>query len=157
MGIQPKPSRNLSATGGIAIKNGGHAQFSVANQVSLGISSIVAKGNSATVAAGWSESSTTSDSIAVSTTTAENLQIPGCGCFKLQGTWKSRFGCRGGWNQQRKESCHWIGRRYGTRYDTNKHLRNYHAVKNRRRIPLWSRCSVSFKVTKPARLRFVIS
>jgi hypothetical protein len=51
--------------------------FSVANQVSLGVSSIAAKGNSATVAVGWSESSTTSDSIAVSTTTSENLQIPG--------------------------------------------------------------------------------
>jgi hypothetical protein len=51
--------------------------FSVANQVSLGVSEIAAKGNSASVAVGWSESSTTSDSIAISTTTSENLQIPG--------------------------------------------------------------------------------
>ena len=51
--------------------------FSVANQVSIGVSEIMNKGNSASVTVGWSQSSTTSDSIAVSTTTAENLQIPG--------------------------------------------------------------------------------
>lgn len=51
--------------------------FSVANQVSLGISEIANKGDSATVTVGWSQSSTTSDSVAVSTTTSENLQIPG--------------------------------------------------------------------------------
>lgn len=51
--------------------------FSVANLVSVGVSSIAPKGNSGTVAVGWSQSSTTSDSIAVSTTTSESLQIPG--------------------------------------------------------------------------------
>jgi hypothetical protein len=51
--------------------------FSVANQVSLGFSEIANKGDSATVTVGWSQSSTTSDSVTVSTTTSENLQIPG--------------------------------------------------------------------------------
>jgi hypothetical protein len=51
--------------------------FSVANQVSVGVSSIAPAGNSGTVAVGWSQSETTSDSIAVSTTTSESLVIPG--------------------------------------------------------------------------------
>ncbi len=51
--------------------------FSVANQVSLGISEIMNKSNSGTVTVGWSQSSTTSDSIALSTTTSESLQVPG--------------------------------------------------------------------------------
>ena len=52
--------------------------FSVANQVTVGVSSIFGKNNgSASVAVGWSESQTTSNSIAVSTTTSESLQVPG--------------------------------------------------------------------------------
>jgi hypothetical protein len=51
--------------------------FSVANQVSLEITDVADKSINGTVTLGWSQSSTTSDSIAVSTTTSESLQIPG--------------------------------------------------------------------------------
>jgi len=52
--------------------------FSVANTVSIGATDIFGiSGDSTTAAYGWSEKSTTSDSIAVSTTTSENEQVPG--------------------------------------------------------------------------------
>ena len=51
--------------------------FSVANQVSVGVSEIGVSGNNGTVAVGWSQSSTNSSSLSLSTTTSESLQIPG--------------------------------------------------------------------------------
>ena len=51
--------------------------FSVANQVSVGVNEIGVAGNSGTVAVGWSQNSTNSSSLSMSTTTAESLQIPG--------------------------------------------------------------------------------
>ncbi len=52
--------------------------FSVANNVSVAVTDIFGiSGDSVTAAYGWSESSTTSDSIAVTTTTSESLEIPG--------------------------------------------------------------------------------
>jgi len=51
--------------------------FSVANQVSVGVSEIGVAGNNGTVTVGWSQSSTNSSSLSLSTTTSESLQIPG--------------------------------------------------------------------------------